>query len=107
MREPEFLTTSQLLELLQIGRTKLWELVKNGAFPAISHRRWRERALAVSAARDPALARAMPGRGAGGEHAISGPEPQGVYFFLNRASSVAFGSPADGLPAATPEPGAK
>lgn len=34
MREPEFLTTSQVLELLQIGRTKLWELVRNGAFPA-------------------------------------------------------------------------
>jgi excisionase family DNA binding protein len=34
MPEPEILTTSQVLELLQIGRTKLWELVRKGAFPA-------------------------------------------------------------------------
>lgn len=34
MPEPEILTTSQVLELLQIGRTKLWELVREGAFPA-------------------------------------------------------------------------
>jgi predicted DNA-binding transcriptional regulator AlpA len=30
----EWLTTRQILEFLQIGRTKLWELVRNGAFPA-------------------------------------------------------------------------
>ncbi len=34
MAEPELLTTAQVLELLQIGRTKLWELVRGGAFPA-------------------------------------------------------------------------
>lgn len=34
MREPELLTTAQVLELLQIGRTKLWELVRASAFPA-------------------------------------------------------------------------
>lgn len=34
MPEREFLTTQQVLELLQIGRTKLWDLVRNGAFPA-------------------------------------------------------------------------
>ena len=34
MPEPEFLTTAQVLRLLQIGRTKLWELVREGAFPA-------------------------------------------------------------------------
>ncbi len=34
MAEPELLTTAQVLELLQIGRTKLWELVRDGAFPA-------------------------------------------------------------------------
>jgi excisionase family DNA binding protein len=28
------MTTSQVLELLQIGRTKLWELVREAAFPA-------------------------------------------------------------------------
>jgi excisionase family DNA binding protein len=32
--DPELLTTSQVLELLQIGRTKLWELVREAAFPA-------------------------------------------------------------------------
>jgi predicted DNA-binding transcriptional regulator AlpA len=32
--ELELLTTSQVLELLQIGRTKLWELVRGEAFPA-------------------------------------------------------------------------
>jgi excisionase family DNA binding protein len=30
----ELLTTSQVLALLQIGRTKLWELVRREAFPA-------------------------------------------------------------------------
>jgi excisionase family DNA binding protein len=30
----ELLTTSQVLALLQIGRTKLWELVREQAFPA-------------------------------------------------------------------------
>lgn len=30
----EWLTTRQILAFLQIGRTKLWELVRNGAFPA-------------------------------------------------------------------------
>ena len=30
----EFLTTAQVLTLLQIGRTKLWDLVRGGAFPA-------------------------------------------------------------------------
>ena len=30
----ELLTTPQVLELLQIGRTKLWELVRGEAFPA-------------------------------------------------------------------------
>lgn len=34
MRDLELLTTAQVLELLQIGRTKLWELVRQGAFPA-------------------------------------------------------------------------
>ncbi len=34
MPESELLTTAQVLELLQIGRTKLWELVREGAFPA-------------------------------------------------------------------------
>ena len=32
--EFELLTTSQVLALLQIGRTKLWELVRGAAFPA-------------------------------------------------------------------------
>jgi len=32
--ERELLTTAQVLDLLQIGRTKLWELVRAGAFPA-------------------------------------------------------------------------
>ncbi len=32
--EAEFLTTAQVLELLQIGRTKLWELVRSGSLPA-------------------------------------------------------------------------
>jgi predicted DNA-binding transcriptional regulator AlpA len=34
MPEHEFLTTAQVLGLLQIGRTKLWELVRDEAFPA-------------------------------------------------------------------------
>ncbi len=34
MPDSELLTTPQVLELLQIGRTKLWELVREGAFPA-------------------------------------------------------------------------
>ncbi len=34
MPEVEFLTTAQVQGLLQIGRTKLWELVREGAFPA-------------------------------------------------------------------------
>ena len=34
MSELELLTTSQVLALLQIGRTKLWELVREAAFPA-------------------------------------------------------------------------
>ena len=34
MAEQGLLTTAQVLELLQIGRTKLWELVRAGAFPA-------------------------------------------------------------------------
>jgi predicted DNA-binding transcriptional regulator AlpA len=34
MSERELLTSAQVLELLQIGRTKLWELVRAGAFPA-------------------------------------------------------------------------
>ena len=34
MSELELLTTSQVLALLQIGRTKLWELVRGEAFPA-------------------------------------------------------------------------
>jgi predicted DNA-binding transcriptional regulator AlpA len=34
MSERELLTTAQVLELLQIGRTKLWDLVRAGAFPA-------------------------------------------------------------------------
>jgi excisionase family DNA binding protein len=34
MADPELLTTSQVLALLQIGRTKLWELVREAAFPA-------------------------------------------------------------------------
>ena len=34
MPDPELMTTSQVLELLQIGRTKLWELVREAAFPA-------------------------------------------------------------------------
>jgi predicted DNA-binding transcriptional regulator AlpA len=32
--DPELLTTAQVLELLQIGRTKLWALVREEAFPA-------------------------------------------------------------------------
>ena len=32
--DAELLTTSQVLALLQIGRTKLWELVRGEAFPA-------------------------------------------------------------------------
>ncbi len=34
MAELELLTTPQVLQLLQIGRTKLWELVRGEAFPA-------------------------------------------------------------------------
>lgn len=34
MSELELLTTAQVLEWLQIGRTKLWDLVREGAFPA-------------------------------------------------------------------------
>lgn len=34
MSDIELLTTSQVLSFLQIGRTKLWELVRAGAFPA-------------------------------------------------------------------------
>lgn len=34
MSESELLTTAQVLDFLQIGRTKLWELVRDGAFPA-------------------------------------------------------------------------
>ena len=34
MADLELLTTSQVLALLQIGRTKLWELVRGEAFPA-------------------------------------------------------------------------
>ncbi len=34
MSDRELLTTSQVLALLQIGRTKLWELVRGEAFPA-------------------------------------------------------------------------
>jgi excisionase family DNA binding protein len=30
----ELLTSAQVLEMLQIGRTKLWDLVRRGAFPA-------------------------------------------------------------------------
>lgn len=34
MSDSELLTTAQVLSLLQIGRTKLWELVREEAFPA-------------------------------------------------------------------------
>lgn len=34
MTDVELLTSAQVQELLQIGRTKLWELVRSGAFPA-------------------------------------------------------------------------
>lgn len=34
MSDHEVLTTAQVLELLQIGRTKLWELVREGQLPA-------------------------------------------------------------------------
>lgn len=34
MAEPEILTTAQVCALLQIGRTKLWELMRENAFPA-------------------------------------------------------------------------
>ncbi len=34
MSDLELLTTAQVLALLQIGRTKLWELVREEAFPA-------------------------------------------------------------------------
>ena len=32
--ESELLTSAQVLQMLQIGRTKLWDLVRRGAFPA-------------------------------------------------------------------------
>lgn len=32
--EAELLTTAQVLKLLQIGRTKLWQLVRGGDLPA-------------------------------------------------------------------------
>jgi hypothetical protein len=32
--DPELWTTSQVLDYLRIGRTKLWSLVREGAFPA-------------------------------------------------------------------------
>jgi len=34
MRDDELLTTAQVLEFLQIGRTKLWGLVRSGAISA-------------------------------------------------------------------------
>ena len=34
MPSTDILTTPQVLELLQIGRTKLWQLVREGSFPA-------------------------------------------------------------------------
>ena len=34
MSDLELLTTAQVLALLQIGRTKLWALVREEAFPA-------------------------------------------------------------------------
>ncbi len=34
MFEGELLTTAQVLDLLQIGRTKLWDLVRHGEMPA-------------------------------------------------------------------------
>ncbi len=34
MADLELLTTAQVLELLQIGRTKLWALVRSGSLPA-------------------------------------------------------------------------
>ena len=34
MAEAELMTTAQVLEFLQIGRTKLWELVRSGAISA-------------------------------------------------------------------------
>lgn len=34
MSDRELLTSSQVLDLLQIGRTKLWKLVRTNAFPA-------------------------------------------------------------------------
>ena len=34
MQNHELLTSSQVLGLLKIGRTKLWDLVRTGAFPA-------------------------------------------------------------------------
>ena len=45
MPDSELLTTAQVLELLQIGRTKLWELVRTGAFPAYRIGRGRNGAL--------------------------------------------------------------
>ncbi len=34
MRDDELLTTAQVLDFLQIGRTKLWGLVRSGAISA-------------------------------------------------------------------------
>jgi excisionase family DNA binding protein len=34
MNEGGLLTSAQVLELLQIGRTKLWDLVRHGQMPA-------------------------------------------------------------------------
>ena len=34
MRDDELLTTAQVLDFLQIGRTKLWSLVRTGAISA-------------------------------------------------------------------------
>jgi excisionase family DNA binding protein len=34
MTDAGLLTTAQVLELLQIGRTKLWDLVRHGQVPA-------------------------------------------------------------------------
>jgi predicted DNA-binding transcriptional regulator AlpA len=34
MRDDELLTTAQVLDFLQIGRTKLWNLVRTGAISA-------------------------------------------------------------------------
>ena len=34
MADSELLTSAQVQDLLQIGRTKLWELVRSGSLPA-------------------------------------------------------------------------